>query len=338
MIRLHAMALLVFGCAAWGCGRGEPRSDRQQGEPFLRCAEPYDDGGKERFRLPPLTVERDGYDVTVEGLSRGVVVLGLLAGINEPTGENLGNVDFFLDQFKAAGVQAILIPGGLGFPEEHLAAILDRLAQAPVPILACPGALESFDLFRKVVAKKREKYPQILDMTRVRRVRIGNVTIVSLPGYAKPFYLRAGARGCAYNETDLKETVALFEKDRTNLLLSPAPPRGTGDMAVDRGRGDINMGDRALAGLLASHGLRFGLFGYAYESGGHATLMDGATAIPEAVWRESLYLQAGAAEAVPMTLIGGGRSAGMAEVVEISGDRARFRTIFAPDAAGSPVP
>ena len=325
---IAGLALLLV--AASGCrSADEPKSGEQHGEDFLRCAEPYDDGSVERFRLPPLVVERDGYDVTIQGIERGLVVLGVMAGMNEPTEATIKNIAFFLEQFKAAKVQAILIPGGLGLPPEHVEALLGQLASAPVPVLVCPGAGESLDVFRKQITKKRQKNPQILDMTRVRRVRIGNVNIVSLPGYRRAFYLKAGERGCAYDKKDLTTTASLFQERLTNVLLSPTPPMGAGEHAVDRGRGNVNMGDRDLAEILNGNGIPFGLFGYVVESGGHATAMVGFTPARPAVWKDSLFLQAGSAEALPVSLIGGGRSVGMAHIVEFSGNRSRYRTLFA---------
>jgi hypothetical protein len=323
------LAAICGGCS----GSGEPDSAKKQGEPFLRCAEPFDDGAKEKFELPPLKVERDGYDVTVHGIKRGLVVFGLLAGITEPTEANKGNLDFFLEQFKAAGAQAILVAGGAGLLNEQVRGILDQLAKAPVPVLICPGAEENFDVFRSEIEKKRKTSPQILDMTRVRRVKIADVGIVSIPGYYRPFYLSAGDRGCAYEQADLEKTAGLFEKGRTTVVLSPTPPRGSAEDSVDRSRGAVNIGDPALTSLLAANGIHFGLFGYVYESGGHVTLDDGKTPVAPGLWQDSLFVQAGTAEAVPISLVGEGRTAGMAQIVEFSGGRARFHTVFAPSNA-----
>ncbi|MCP4198605.1 MAG: hypothetical protein GY762_15780 [Proteobacteria bacterium] len=330
MIRAFVVGLALCQVTAVGCrSSDEPQSGDQHGEDFLRCADPYDDGLKELFRLPPLVVERNGYDVTVQGIERGLVVLGVIAGMTEPTAATTRNVTFFLEQFKAAKVQAILVPGGLGLLPQHVETIVEQLANAPIPVLLVPGAEENLDVFRTVIEKQRQKSPQILDMTRIRRVRIGNVNIVSLPGYYRAFYLKAGERGCAYNKKDLIRTASLFKERLTNVILSPTPPRGTGGHAVDRGRGYVNIGDSALTEVLESNEIKFGLFGYASESGGHATAMDGSTPARPAVWKDSLFLQTGSAEALPVTLIGGGRSVGMAHIVEFSGNRGRYRTIFA---------
>ncbi|MCP4600845.1 MAG: hypothetical protein GY847_09990 [Proteobacteria bacterium] len=320
------LSILYFiGCR----GSGEPDTGDKHGDSFLKCAEPFDDRTEEKFGLPPLIVERNGYDISVQGIKRGLVVFGLLAGITEPTAANLKNIDFFLDQFKAAGAQAVLVAGGVGLSLEEMNPILDRLSRAPVPVLICPGAQENFDIFRRAIAKKRKTSPQILDMTRVRRVRIGHVTVVSIPGYHKPFYLSAGNRGCAYEETDLQKTASLFENKRTTVVLSPSPPRGSGERSVDRSRGGVNIGDNALARILERNKIQFGLFGYVFESGGHATLKDGRTAAAPGVWQKSLFLQAGTSEAVPIALIGEGQAVGMAQMVEFSGRRGRYRTILA---------
>ena len=296
---------------------------------FLRCSKLFDDRGHEKFNLPPLTVERRGYEVEVGGLTSDLVTLGLIAGIEEPSEATLGNLELFMSKFKDAGVHAILVAGGVGLPAEHVRAILEGLAAAPVPVLVCPGAQESFELFRAEIADARRRHPQILDMTLVRKVRLGHVSIVSIPGYQKAFYLEAGERGCAYEESDLEETASLFEKDRTTVVLSPSPLRGVGEHAVDRGRGGVNMGDPSLSKVLVSRGVRFAAFGYAYESGGNATLNDARTPISAGIWNESVFIQSGAADAVPIELVKGGKAVGMAHVLDLSGKRGRFRTILA---------
>ena len=71
---MMTMVLFIGACS----GPGEPSSGEQEGGPFLRCAPTHDDGGKESFKLAPLVVKRDGYELEVRGIERGVVVLGLI--------------------------------------------------------------------------------------------------------------------------------------------------------------------------------------------------------------------------------------------------------------------
>jgi hypothetical protein len=324
--RTSRILFLAAAACAVSCSDGAPGSGEQKGGPYLRCAPTRDDGVNESFRLPPLTLERDGYDLEINGTGGGTVVLGLLAGLDEPLPATLSNTAYLLDRFRAAGVQAIAVAGGVGLAEADVERNLTALASAPVPVLVSPGAGESYDALKAVFQRLHKARPQLVDMTTVRRVRIGHVTVLSLPGYSNAFYLEAKERGCAYEAGDLDDVAGLADRDRVNVILSASPPRGAGVGAADRGRGGVNIGDPALSGMLGAKGIRFGLFGHVYEAGGHATLADGATPLGQGVWQDSMYLQTGSAGAVPVQLVDGGRSVGMAQIVEFSGGRARFRT------------
>ena len=264
--------------AAWSasCSDGAPGSGEQKGGPYLRCAPTRDDGVDETFHLPPLVLERDGYDLEIKGTGGGTVVLGVLAGFDVPLPATLTNTAFLLDRFRAAGVQAIAVAGGVGLAEADVERNLTALAAAPVPVLVSPGAGESYDALKAVFKRLHKARPQLVDMTAVRRVRLGHVTLISLPGYANAFYLEAKERGCAYEAGDLDDVAGLADRDRVNVILSASPPRGASVVSADRGRGGVNIGDPALAGMLAAKEIRFGLFGHVYEAGGHATLADGA--------------------------------------------------------------
>jgi hypothetical protein len=332
MIRLLPFAAVSLALLAGCRGPGEPPSGDGKGGPYLRCAPPGDDGVRETFKLPPLVITRDGYDLEIKGMDRGVVVLGLMAGLNEPGERTRENISFFLDRFRTAEVQAILVAGGVGLMERDVAQNLEALAAAPVPVLISPGAQESYDVLRDAVAAARKRAPQLIDMTLVRRARLGHISVISLPGYHNSYYLEAKERGCSYEPGDLSDVASLAETDRTTVLLSASPPRGKGPAAVDLGRGGVNIGDPALAGMMAGAGIGFGLFGHVYEAGGRATESDGVTPVAEGGWKESLFLQAGAVDAVPIRLADGGTSVGMAQIVEFSGPRGRFRTVMASPA------
>jgi Icc-related predicted phosphoesterase len=330
-MRMTWTILWVFGFAAFGCrSSSTPSSGKADGKKFLRCAEPSDDGGKESIRISPLMLEKDGLNLKISGFRSASVTLGLLSGIAEANQENFANLDFFLARFKEAGVQMIAVLGGLGTEESDTDGILKKIAEAPVPILAIPGAEENFDVFRKLFEKYKRQFPQLVDMTRVRRVQVGSMNFVSLPGYYKPFYLTGKDRGCAYQKDDIELTAKLFDEKGTNVMLAPSPPRGTGIDAVDRARGQVNIGDPELRRALDERKIKFGMFGHVYESGGHAVQADNATPVAAGIWAESLWIEAGAAEALPMFLVGEGRSAGMAQIVSFTGGRARYQTVFAP--------
>jgi hypothetical protein len=323
-IFLMTMTLLL------SCRRETPGSSGSGDTAFLKCAGGGHDGKREEIALPPLTLIRNGRDLEVKGPEVPVVVIGLLAGLNEPGTATLSNIRFLLEQFKGAGVQMILVAGGVGSSENDNRVILSALAAAPVPVLISPGAEENFKLLRKVIRELNSRHPQLIDMTMVRRVFLRHLAILSLPGYFKPFYLEAGASGCSYDNADLSLLASLIVKDRTNVLLSASPPRGRDGSAVDIGRGNVNIGDPDLARVLQKNGVRFGMFGHVHEAAGNATSSDGTGGLAPGIWHNSLLLQAGAGDAVPVTLVNGGQTAGIGHVVEFSGDRARYRRIAIP--------
>lgn len=335
MLKLQSATLPVLAIllgAALGCGSSkEPESKTRHGETYLACASSGYEMPDERFKLPPLDLTRKGHLLEVRGIKKGTIKVGLLGGVLHGTPENLSNLRRLLGVLKKERIHIIAVAGGVGREKEDVAAILEELSKAPLPILIVPGAQENLDTLRSVIDDLRTSRPQIIDMTRTRKVRIGKLNIVSLPGYYRPFYLEAKHRGCSYDEGDLGQVEGLLEDEATNVLLSPTPPRGGSAAATDVGRGGINMGDPALARFLSRHGVDFGIFGYAYESGGHATTKDCITPAAPGVWNRSLYLQAGAVDATPIALVGGGRGAGMAQIVEFSSDSARFRTVLLSD-------
>lgn len=325
-------ALLFFAIAlgTLSCRCDAPRAVGGGGAAFTKCAGGSHDGQRTEVSLPPLRLIRDGRTLEIKGPDQPMVTLGLLSGLNEPDATTLSHIRFFLEQFKGAEVQMILVAGGVGVSEADNRTILTALSEAPIPILVSPGAEENFGALRKVIRELNAHHPQLIDMTLVRRVLLRHVSVLSLPGYFQPYYLEAGAQGCAYDKGDLSLLRSLVDKEHTHLLLSASPPRGVGPEAVDIGRGNVNIGDPALASALAESGIRFGLFGHVHEAAGNATQDDGKTPAAPGLWHDSLYLQAGAADAVPVSTVGGGMMAGVGHVVEFSGDRARYRRIAVP--------
>ncbi len=328
MNRLTVLFLLLLSA---GCrGGSQPPSDRRDGHEFLRCADAQDDGRTEKISLPPLTAIRNGSDLKITGGDSAVVRVGLLAGLSDTAPETLTAIKYFLDRFKAARVQAIIVAGDTGRTESQIRTILDALAQAPIPILVIPGAQESFHGFRNAIAALRTTHPQIVDLTLVRRVFMKNICFLSLPGEQNPFYLEAGDQGCSYEPEDVTAIVSAAPSNMTAVLVSPTPPRGRGPAAADRGRGAVNIGDPAITDAMVDHEVRFGLHGHVVESGGSATPLSGEDPIPPGLWHTSFILQAGSASAAPVLMANGGRSAGMAHIVEFSGNRGRYRTLYAP--------
>ncbi|MBN2343916.1 MAG: hypothetical protein JXX29_17190 [Deltaproteobacteria bacterium] len=322
------IALCVFfnlGCKS----ATEPSSSQKNGNDFLKCADVAGDDNLEKISLPPLTLVRDDQDLKISGISSSIIAVGLLAGIHEMTPETEKNLNYYLDQFKAAKVQAIIVVGGVGKTQEQITNVLTALAKAPIPILVTPGSQASFGALRGAFKKLKQKYPQLVDLTQVRRVFMKHVNFISLPGYFNPFYLEARSQGCSYELKELQQITDLAMDDKTNVLLSATPPLGTGPNAPDMGRGNVNIGDPALRDELSDSPIKFALVGHVYESGGNAVAKGSTQSLPPGIWHPSIILQAGSADAIPVRLTNGGRTAGMAHIVDFSGHRARFKQILA---------
>lgn len=320
----------LFPILLWGCKSSEaPSSSHKNGNDFLKCADVGADSKLEKISLPPLTLVRDGQDLKISGIANSIVSVGLLSGIHEITPKTEQNINHFLDQFRASKVQAIIVVGGVGKTEKQISKTLQTLAKAPIPILITPGAQESFGALKSSFKTLQKKHPQLIDMTKVRRVFIKHVNFISLPGYFNPFYLEARSQGCSYEKKELQQIAEFAMADKTNVLLSATPPKGKGPASPDMGRGSVNIGDPELTQTLADSEIKFGLFGHVYESGGNAVAKGKSVPLAPGIWHPSVYLQSGSADAVPVRLVGGGRTAGMAHIVDFSGHRARFKQILA---------
>src|SRR5207249_11529426 len=94
---------------------------------------------------------------------------------------------------------------------------------------------------------------------------IGEIDIVSVPGY------RFSRHGCHYAEADLEGLRAFVGRTGKPILLAAhAPPRDHGADGVDRGFGDANVGDPALAALATALAPAAALCAHVDEAGGHA--------------------------------------------------------------------
>jgi len=167
----------------------------------------------------------------------------------------------------------------------------------------------------------------VVDLTVARLLRWDGVDLVSLPGYHNPFYLQHRRGGCAYQAGDVRALRRLVRSARNPVLLVAAgPPRGRGSRAIDFARGGANIGSPPLAEFLESAQIPYGIFGHVYEAGGRATAdVAGQRPVEEGAWSETLFLNPGAVEAVPYDLHDGGRARGLAAVIEIGEEGARYR-------------
>jgi hypothetical protein len=249
--------------------------------------------------------------------------------VEEWNGPNRANLNTLTTWFKNQNVEAIIVVGGLGPDRETCRAVLEDLVTSGELVMPLIGASADFVGYRRAIAQVRQEHPNLVDLTTARLIRWDGVDIVTLPGYHNPFYLAHRRGGCAYRDDDVEALEELIdETTQPVMFISVSPPRGRGPGAVDRARGDINIGDPRLGELIAHGGgkIAFGLFGHVYEAGGNATRdVEGRHSIPSEQWSKTLFLNPGAAEAVPYTIGGGLRSRGMGAVIELGPQGALYR-------------
>jgi len=322
--RAPLLLLLLLAC---GPDADDPPVLEAHGEPFRRCAI-LDPSGEEEWRALGLTFRRKGFELTVDGRSDGKAVILALAGIEEAADDNLANVRTILGLAADRGLDAVLVAGGLGPDERQARVILGALGAARAPVLVSLGESEPLEGFRAAFAAARRRAPNLVDMSRVRAAKLPDLSVVSLPGYHEPHYLRHRAEGCGVVPEDVRLLPRLGRGlPAPVVLLSAAPPRGDGAHAIDRARGGVDIGSRPLARAVRAGRFAFGVFGHVYEAGGNATKVDGRTRVAPGEWSDSLLVNPGAVEAIPYELSTGGRAQGLGALVEIEGGRARYRVL-----------
>ncbi|MBI2894046.1 MAG: hypothetical protein HYY06_10885 [Deltaproteobacteria bacterium] len=316
---------VVAGC----CSSSEdPPGAEEHDEEFLRCAV-LDASGSESFARGRYRYERDGHELDVQGPKDGLAKVGALAGLEDAGPASIASIVELAGRMRVAEVEAIVVAGGIGTDEASARAVLAPLARLDVPVLLVPGASEPIEAFRAALASAREKAPNLVDMGVVRVARLPDLTVVSLPGGPRAHELLAGEDGCGLTTEDVAEFGLLVRERPGALVVSATPPRQRGSAAIDIGRSGVGAGDPSVTRALAK--TRFGVFGYVYESGGRAADRSGHRAVAEGAWSEELFLNVGAADALPRVSNDGALAAGMAALVEIRGRRARHSVLRTGD-------
>lgn len=318
---LGAPVLVAWLASACCSSSQDPPSAEESDLEFRRCAV-LDASGTEEASRGPWRYARDGHELDVTGPKDGVAKVGALAGLEDASGASLAALDELLGRLRAAGVEAVVVAGGLGTDEASAKAVLARLATLEVPVLLVPGTSEPIDAFRDALGEARARAPNLVDMGVVRVARLPDVTVVSLPGGARPHELLAGEDGCGLTDDDVTAFGELVRERPDALVVSATPPRQRGTAAIDLGRSGASAGDPRIATALAR--ARFGVFGTVYESGGRASDRRGGRAVPEDAWSEELFVNPGSVDALPRGTRDGALGTSTAAMVEIQGRRARF--------------
>jgi hypothetical protein len=249
---LLALAALTWGgCRDWARTKQTPTSSTATPTATVDAGqEPWSCGGVHGEARLQRTLGRDGR-----------LKLGAIADLHGDAAEASKAAAVLTNE----RVDAILALGDLGATEDEIAGVLSSLGQARLPLLALAGDAEPEDRFHAAVKRARAGGVDIVDLVDVRFVDAGDVEIVSAPGY------RYSQRGCRYDARDLQMLATQVGRPGKPIVLAAhAPPRDVGADGVDRGYGDANVGDPAMAALATAIAPAAALCAHIDEAGGRA--------------------------------------------------------------------
>ncbi len=253
--------------------------------------------------------------------------IGVVADIKEATPENLDNLKKLAAQFKARGVNLVVVVGDIGDGDHDIANALVALAASGAPTGAVIGNRESVDSFDKGLELAMAKSPLVFSLNTVRRVDTAVADLISLPGYYSPEYLHSDG-GCLYDEGDLRDIAVLNNQaDSPVVLVSHGGPLQTGDEAIDLSAQQQHTGDPALARVLSQLSIPFGIFANIHEAGGRATDLNGTVVLAQKSASKALYLNPGPADAVRWVMNDGTESTGMGALLSVSGGKASYEIL-----------
>jgi Icc-related predicted phosphoesterase len=318
---------LLFICyfLILGCKEEFPPKIKVKGEKVLRCSFLYPRKEKETRVIRGRRYFIEGFTMRVEGKVEEFR-FGVLAGIEDTSLYTIRNLRRFVALFKRHKVDAIIVVGGMPEKREGMIKVLTPLVRSKLLIFTIVGATEDFFEYRKALELLSRNYSNLIDMTVIRQIKLGQIEVLTLPGYFRAFYLKARERGCAYIPSDIRRLVPLAKKAKgVVVFVSPGPPEGKGVFAIDFARGGVNVGDPNLTSFIKETQIKFGIFGHIHEAGGKGTDLEGSSIIPEGTWAKTLFLNPGPGEAVPWYMNDKSLQSGMAAIFHIKGKKARYK-------------
>ncbi|MGC4115403.1 MAG: metallophosphoesterase [Myxococcales bacterium] len=302
------------------------------GQSDPQCIGPIDLAVPAKLTIGGKQVERHGYKLTFPAVPEkkdAPTVFGVIAGINEDSGENMVNLKKFVDFFKAEKVDAILAVGDNGESIESIVRVMTPLAETGLPVFTVLGNRECSGHFNDAMAELQKKFSNVVNFSNVRHIEFGNVDLVSLPGYHDKRYIHC-ASGCQYFKQDIDALKPIAKAAKNPVVLvAHGPPHGATQSALDAATEAGNVGDVNINGLVAEAAIPFGIFANIKEAGARATDLDGNNVIKPEVLSDKLYLNPGPADAVAWAMNDGTQSLGMAATLTVEGKQAKYKVFRA---------
>ncbi len=306
---------------------GEGSTESASGESDPACVGGLELADATVLEIPDWNAEVNGYRATLtrDGDDPGHLTLGVIADIKEDTGENMFNIGRLVEWWRSENVDAVVVAGDAGETEPGLARALGALADPGWPVFVTIGNREAREVYTGALAKAKEAYPNVIDLTQQRLVKLPGATLLSLPGYHDPRFLHAET-GCVYFREDVEALVPLAkEAEGPVLLVAHSGPRGATPQAVDFAREAGNIGDANINRLIAAADIPFGIFAHVHEAGGSATDLFGRDLIEQGAFTDSFYLNVGPADSHPWAMNDETVSRGMGGLVRVKGDEAAYQ-------------
>ncbi len=255
---------------------------------------------------------------------QGPLVIGVLGAIKDAADDTKKNLVKAKSAFKKAKVSLVLMNGDIAETAEitDVFQMIGDVFDDDLPLLVHAGNSEWTSGFTNAVVDAEALYPAFINMNFVRRLDLGGVHLLSLPGWSVRQFVKQG--GCHYDSDDVAEVSAIADGlsalGEVVVLTAHGPPRGIDDKGLDRTFDDGNVGDEDLAQLLQRGSVRFGIFGHILESGGRATA-DASThtplALPMKKPSSSLFVNVGSASSGGVQLLNKKTSRGIAAIVTV---------------------
>jgi Icc-related predicted phosphoesterase len=274
-----------------------------------------------------------------DGRWSGPLAIGVLGAIKDASDATRQNLVKAKAAFDKARVDVIVANGDVAETAEihDVAAMLGELFGDERPFFVHSGNSEWTGGFTEAFADVEKAHPAFFNLNLIRDVDLGGVHLLSLPGWSVKQFVKEG--GCRYGNDDVaalgERAAAIAEKGELVVLTAHGPPRGPDAKSLDRTHDFGNVGDEALAALLQTGTIRFGIFGHILEAGGRATA-DATThrplPLPMKKTSPSLFVNVGSASSVGIQMLDKRTSRGLAAIVVVDdiGTGGRAKVTFVP--------
>lgn len=247
------------------------------------------------------------------------------------------NVEAFSNHFKDLGLDGIIMLGDYAQRKterkrdpnlsmhDEIMFCLGAAAKQGLPVFVIPGNHDMKKDFEKALDELSKKYSNIFDLSKIRIIDGDDFDFVSNP-YGTDFTYKEGSfKGTVEQIREIVEFAKqLKQDDDPEILLTHQPPKGVGEYSVDFTRNKENVGDETLDKIMFEEGLiPFSLSGHIHEASGGVTSEGGY--VPPDTFSGDLRFNPGSA--CPWTILNGKKHKGMAGILIVNGDQAKYQTL-----------